>query len=477
MDKQRNLGGDGYIDPKKRNKQVVAGFVSAQTGITLIALVITIILLLILAGIGIYLSIGQRGILQVAQQAGEEHKKAQLKEELELKIRNLEIEKIGDITFEAIANRYKEEGINVTIEEEDCLEGEYKDYEFIVDANKNVIIGERVEGERPEVLLTGTTMDNTNGKIKIHIVAGEEIQTIEPINEGTLVSENGNNNKIFEVSGKGTYQFKVVGINGRVTVAKVKVDDGEMVEGESLLDGISKVKSSTTKKIKIEDNAKEYTINTIYYEGNIILDGKIPMVGATLNSNTYEFGDATDVATQSQEAKNMVILKVNGNLTINNGVGVTACKSSGGYGGPKGLMIYCTGTFTNNGSVSMTARGAKATGEDVYLWRNEDDSFEYIPAKGANGGSAITLNSGNNWALQPGNNGANGSMRRTGGGGSGGAEVKLYSPNNITSGRGGNGTSYSGGSGGGSGSHWYVSGVYKKYARFCWFRYWWPCRF
>lgn len=445
------------VGGKRRNMKKM------ERGITLVALVITIILLIILAGIGISLTLGERGIFQVAQQAEEEHKKAQLKEELELEIINLEAEKMGNITFADIANRLKEKGIGVTIEEEDGVQGEYKDYEFIVEKNKSVIIGKKLEGKRPEVLLIGSTMDSTNGKIKIQIIAREEIQTIEPIREGTLVSENGNNNKIFEVSEKGTYKFKIVGINGRVTVAKVEVNDEEIEEGESLLDGISKVSSSVTKKIKIEDNAKEYAVNTIYYDGNIVLDGKTPMVGALLSNNTYEFGSSIDVATQNQEAKNTVVLKVKGDITINSGVGVTACKSSSGYGGPKGLIIYCTGTFTNNGSVSMTARGAKATGEDIYLWKNQDGSFEYVPAQGAGGGGSVTVTSGAGWRCKNGNNGGSGSARQTGGGGSGGTEVKLSNNAGATSGRGGIGTSYSGGSGGGIASKWGVGSTIKTY--------------
>ena len=76
----------------------------------------------------------------------------------------------------------------------------------------------------------------------------------------------------------------------------------------------------------------------------------------------------------------MVILKIDGDLTVNSGITFTACKSDNGYGGPKGMLIYCTGTLTNNGTISMTARGAKASGQNVYLWQNLNGEYEYIPA-------------------------------------------------------------------------------------------------
>ena len=97
---------------------------------------------------------------------------------------------------------------------------------------------------------------------------------------------------------------------------------------------------------------------------------------------------------------------------------LTAYASKNGYGGPKGMMIYCTGTLTNNGTINMTARGAKALGQNVYLWKNTDGSYEYVPEDGSEG---------------------NGVDRATGKGakGSGGG------------GEGAIGTSYSGGAGGG----------------------------
>ena len=54
------------------------------SGITLIALVITIIVLLILAGVSINLVTGENGILEQAQNASVKQKFAKYKEELEL---------------------------------------------------------------------------------------------------------------------------------------------------------------------------------------------------------------------------------------------------------------------------------------------------------------------------------------------------------------------------------------------------------
>ena len=224
-------------------------------------------------------------------------------------------------------------------------------------------------------------------------------------------------------------------------------------EKNSLIAEIEKIKKSSYSTIEVtgkdEQGTEEkvnYNLHTIVYNQDLVLDGINSVDGATLSDNIYEFGNKeTDVATDSEDAKNTVVLKVNGNLVINEGVTLTACKSDDGYGGPKGLMIYCTGTITNNGTISMTARGARAEGENVYLYENNNNTFEYIPAQGAKGGESLRKgrNSGGN-----GINGYAGSKRQTGGGGSGAVWASDENPIAI-SGAGGTGTSYSGGAGGG----------------------------
>ena len=38
-----------------------------------------------------------------------------------------------------------------------------------------------------------------------------------------------------------------------------------------------------------------------------------------------------------------------------------------GMGGPKGMFVYCTEDLTNNGIISMTARGARAVRTECLL--------------------------------------------------------------------------------------------------------------
>ena len=147
MRKQTNIQ-----NSKIRQTYVGAGPVSAQIGITLIALVITIIVLLILAGITLNLTLGENGIIRHAQNSGIEYEKAQLKEELELAILDIKTEKLErgqDITRDDLA---KLASIGATMESlATPAEGEYKDYYFEIDENYNVTIIGKLQGEKPTI--------------------------------------------------------------------------------------------------------------------------------------------------------------------------------------------------------------------------------------------------------------------------------------------------------------------------------------
>ena len=168
-----------------------------------------------------------------------------------------------------------------------------------------------------------------------------------------------------------------------------------------------------------------------------------------------------------------LVLKYNGNLTIeSDGIMTANTKNSTVY--KKGMFIYCANKITNNGQISMTARGTNtldsASTENVYLYKNADETFEYVPGDGAKGGSASTVTGASSIA---GGKGSNATGRQTGGGGGGTArgdykeynsslireksvgswevipiyEVSTYSATS-TSKEGHNGNSYAGGYGG-----------------------------
>ncbi|MFR8233346.1 MAG: Tfp pilus assembly protein FimT/FimU [Clostridia bacterium] len=135
----------------------------SNKGITLIALVITIIVLLILAGVSIAMLTGDNGILTQATGAKKENIKGQEKEQILLAMQSIRIEKERKnlpvrVSTEELQNQLIYDGAkNVIVEtgENDNLEVDYLDTRnsYIVDQNGNIEeskIGEEGPVEQPE---------------------------------------------------------------------------------------------------------------------------------------------------------------------------------------------------------------------------------------------------------------------------------------------------------------------------------------
>ena len=172
---------------------------------------------------------------------------------------------------------------------------------------------------------------------------------------------------------------------------------------------------------------------------NDYLDGEYNFV---INGETYKaeyFNLGTTTFTEDQNLCDnvpdykMCIIKVNGDLTIEEGVTVSPQVSKNGF------YLYVSGTLTNKGHISMSRLGSTDEGQNVYLYKKADGNFEYVPKDGSDGALGIRNTSSN---YHNGNNAGFALNRQTAGGGSGSSYASQ-------SGNGGKGTSYSGGAGGG----------------------------
>ncbi len=452
------------IELKINKTYVRKSEILSKEGITLVALIITIIILLILAGVILNLTLGDNGIFRVSKEATQSYKLSEIEEELNFKIEDIHVKKIEqnlDIKREDLMELID---IGATIEKTEVpSEVEYKDYLFEIDEDYNITMIKKLEGAKPKVTVTILTEGN-DVEVEIQVVATTEegeIQSIEAINGARLKTENSNTNKIFIVDENNEYFFKITGTNGRNTIVKTSIDN-VIIAKKSILEAISEINTNGQNKIRViaKDNTKtkrteDYILNMITYTGDLILDGERQVDGATLTqaNKLYKFGNGEDIATGTSGdklAKRTVVLKVNGNLIINEGVTVTSVESDSGYGGPKGLIIYVTGKITNNGTITMSQKGAYANPQDVYLWQNIDkidtaNEYEYVPKYGANGATTNVTSTATYQYVYP-NANAHGTGRQTAGGASGGAG-KIGSGIAARGGNGGRGTSYSGGGG------------------------------
>ena len=111
-------------------------------GITLIALVVTIIVLFILAGVSLNLIAGSDGILAKATSAVNKTEIARAKEEVELEIANLRIEKKEKIVSEDFSQMDNNE-IHIINAIDFPVQVTYKNYKFEIDEKFNVTYVEK----------------------------------------------------------------------------------------------------------------------------------------------------------------------------------------------------------------------------------------------------------------------------------------------------------------------------------------------
>ena len=359
---------------------------------------------------------------------------------------------------------------------------------------------------KTQVSLDYVATKNSNLSFTLKAKGEQEISKNITLNDETISNNSVSISKIKDIEGYKIFEIKnnlsliadrfktyyKIGENGDWVEGKGKIStldydltqNGKVNEEDNTVTIYAKIVNEIDKDNKLEDVvtiSQKYEVNTDSTQSSLEADSLIDAVEKynfddgeysvkvaeetynlkvqTFNQNleidaNTEIGSENDVATENENAKSMVVLKVNGDLTINEEAKLTAYASKNGYGGPKGMMIYCTGTLTNNGTISMTARGAKAEGQNVYLWKNSDNSYEFVPAEGASGASSARITTSGFWGgrfTKVGNSGNNATNRQTAGGGSGVAVAHGdYSGYTSISGAGTSGTSYSGGTGGGA---------------------------
>ena len=156
-----------------------------KKGITLIALVVTIVVLLILAGITISLVFGSNGVIQKAQDSKEQTKIGEMREKLEMAKVPVYADGNGSYKVQDYWGRIESEGLiaDKTVDIIDNKDGTYEVtttpgyvFEITVEPNKeiaeNVIIGECI-GKGENLSIGIRVVKNTTNSIEIEVVRAE----------------------------------------------------------------------------------------------------------------------------------------------------------------------------------------------------------------------------------------------------------------------------------------------------------------
>ena len=239
---------------KALNAKIVQhSFKEKQSGITLIALVVTIIVLLILAGIAISLTIGDNGIFKRAEQAVDVWDKATVEEDLAMIIGEYPLYSLtgGTSTFE---DYLLEKGADSVADNGDgALNVEYKGYEFVVDKESyEILSGEELGGVKPEIKVTKKASSD-NKKVTITVEITNEVGEVNSI---TLTGPNGE-----EITGS---------LNGKTATFEVSSNGNYTAKAEATTEGYKRTASSVVEvnEIEVEFSTESGKIEVVWLDTN-----------------------------------------------------------------------------------------------------------------------------------------------------------------------------------------------------------------
>ena len=385
--------------------------VKKQNGITLIALVITIIVLLILAAVSIAMLTGENGILTKASTAGEKNKEAEAKEKVELILQEYAIQKYteNDNFEEFLTEKEKSKDIDEYKKGTgDIWTIEVDGYAFDVNEKTLKIENYGKAGLRPKasinIITEGYVLEGNNVQFKIEVKLPEELTgatiTITEPATGVAKSE-----EIYTVSQNGSYEFTIKANKDGKEYTTRAIATIDRILGKPTLS--IKDQQSTSFTINITNNyPQEANIQYVYYVGTSesekttkktykkegLNSGKKYTVKVRLYISDTIYVDSDDV---QAETKGIEIRTVEDLKNIANDM-------AGGYqlmndidlAGEAWMNIgetnYFTGTLDGNGYVikNMTsATTATGRGSLFYRLRNatiKNIGFENISVKSQN---------------------------------------------------------------------------------------------
>ena len=229
-----------------------------STGITLIALVITIIILLILAGVAIASLTGDNGLLNRAVQAKDKTTEGQVKDEVGVAYNSAQIDVLRDSTLD-IKDALEDELPGSTVKKNgENLEVTYKGYVVTINTTTGSITA---------------VADNTDPNAKMTVAQAKSSGTIFD-NETTLIDDF--NNEIIVPKG-----FKISVDSGTNVKVGIVVDDGE--GNQYVWIPVSNINHDGSNKIKLEsDQETEITLGRYTFDDTTGIE--------LTTQGTYQYG-------------------------------------------------------------------------------------------------------------------------------------------------------------------------------------------
>ena len=346
--------------------------IKEEKGITLVALVVTIIVLLILAGVAISLSIGNNGLFSRTKSASEVHLEKSATEKLEIALSNLQIDKKTKAEYNEeryLGEELGKEGI-IVIENIAIVDG----YQFEIDRSVPKIvtsIGKGNESEDIKVKANGNIRKDYveatleveieyEGKIGSITINGKEIEVPEKENGKYIINE--------VVEKNGTYTILAKDEKNNYKIAKIEVteitEDIEIWNKKDLESFRDKVNSGRTFEkrtakvmadIDLEGNVNDQWEpigdDTIQFKGT--LEGNRHIISNLyIDSDKYQYLGLFYRLNKSAVVQNVILE----NVQISNKYNIVEKESFAG-----GIVGHSMGKIINCGINSGKIEGIKTS--------------------------------------------------------------------------------------------------------------------
>lgn len=203
-----------------------------ERGITLIALVITIIVMLILVGIVISLTIGENGIIRKAQESGIAYNEAEARQKLELVLLDMQADKVTNEEYnenEYLTNEIEKNGMEIDLSNPNIIR--VNGWKFEIDRTIPEIVASIGKGQLNEQIeiITSATISGDYVKANIHAqinytgeitsitIQGQTIEVPTPVNHVYIFDK--------EIMENGKYTILVKDKEGNYKTANITITD------------------------------------------------------------------------------------------------------------------------------------------------------------------------------------------------------------------------------------------------------------
>ena len=323
-----------------------------EKAITLIALVVTIVILLILAGVTITMTLGQNGLFTRARAGAAAYNESEVRDDLSMLITQYTWDKAAEKTDKSLGDYLKDNGATSVNANADgtTLEVTYKGYTFKVNKDSGEIIGvSKAEnsGETqpaPEVVVSG---------VKV---------TEDSAGQGNNVEQG----KIAADSGKKLYITFTSSIEGGTTTVSPAVPYEVSKNGSYKFTITGTVGSKTyTKEQTVTVN--QYKINTSALIGKIVdYKPNTPSTGYDLSKAKSGSGIAQTIGgTYDPTTWKIMEVDENGNITKLLGIGANTVSFQGPTGYNNGVYLLNDICKSRYGNVSLGATARSLNIEDI----------------------------------------------------------------------------------------------------------------